>query len=111
MRRLVQTRLTDPLLEAVRQDHAAAISELQNLPFAGARVISDVTLADGIATPVAHGLGRAPLFVSASCPRGPSTSGRIEEIRSTSGTLDRRKYAVLKASGFGATITVDVLVV
>jgi hypothetical protein len=48
--------------------------------------------------------------VSVSVPRGPSTSGRIEEIRTTSGTNDRRKYITLQANGYGATVTVDVLI-
>ena len=102
------TRLPDPALDAVRQDHAAAIGELQNLPAASMRVIQGVELADGIATPVAHGLGRPAAWVRESCPRGAATAGLVEEIRT--GTGDRRKVVVLRATGWGATITVDLLV-
>jgi len=109
MRRLVQTRLADPALERVRQDHAAAIGELQGLPCVALRVVTDVELADGIETPVAHGLGRPALWVRESAPRNASTTGRVDEIRT--GSADRRKFVVLKATGFGATITVDVAVI
>ena len=108
LKRLPTTRLADPALERVRQEIVVAILELQSLPAAGARVIAGVVLADGIATPVAHGLGRPASWVQASCPRGPSSTGRIEEVRT--GTGDRSKFVTLKATGWGATITVDVLV-
>lgn len=108
MRRLISTQLGDPVAERVRQDHAAAITELQGLPAVNLRIIPDVELADGVATPVAHGLGRPARWVRESCPRNPSTSGRVEEVRT--GSHDRNRYVVLKASGFGATVTVDVAV-
>lgn len=108
MRRLTVRTLPDPSLEAVRQDHAAAIHELQALPAVSIRIVTNVSLADGVETPVAHGLGRPPQWVRESCPRSPSTSGRVEEVRTGSG--DRRKFVVLKATGWGATITVDVMV-
>jgi hypothetical protein len=93
--------------DRVRRSHAEAIGELQGRPMAAANIVEGVSLADGVATSIPHGLGRPAKFVTPSAPRGPSTSGRIEEIR---GTHDRNKYVVLKASGYGATITVDVLV-
>jgi hypothetical protein len=94
-------------LERVRRNHHDAIAELQKLPLAGARILRDIVMVDGAVTPIAHGLGR-PAFVLASPPRGGVTAGRIEEIRD--GSHDRNRYAVLKASGWGASITVDVLV-
>lgn len=108
MKQLTNTRLPEPTAERVRQEHAAAILELQRLLAVGLRVVRNVELEDGIETPIAHGLGRAPTWCAPSAPRGPSTSGRIEEVRS--GDYDRAKVVVLKASGYGATVTVDLAV-
>jgi hypothetical protein len=96
------------LAERVRRSHHDAISELQRLPLAGARIIRDVTLADSTWTPIAHGMGR-PVFVFVSPPRGAVTTGRIAESRD--GTVDRAKFVQLAATGWGATVTVDLLVV
>lgn len=108
MKTLITRRLADAGTEQTRQEHHAAIVELQQLPCVTLRVIRDVSLANGIPTQVAHGLGRPPLFVRESCPRGASTSGRVTEIRT--GTGDRKAVVVLQADGWGATITVDVVV-
>ncbi len=108
MRRLIQVHLPDPTLERVRQDLVAAVDELQSMPLAAARVVSGVVLADGVATPVAHGLGRPATWVRESCPRNPISTGRVEEIRT--GSHDRSKFVVLKATGWGATITVDIVI-
>ena len=94
-------------LERFRRNLVDVIRELQRLPLAGAKVIKDVTLYDGVAVPVAHRCGR-PVVVLTSPPRGAVTTGRIEEVRS--GSHDRAQYAVLKASDWGASITVDVVV-
>lgn len=91
-------------LERIRRNLAEAIRELQGLRVL--RVIREgVELADGVATPIAHNLGRRA-FVWVSPARGASTSGRIEEVRD--GSYDMTKYVVLKATGFGATVLVDV---
>jgi hypothetical protein len=91
--------------ERVRRAHDQAIREMQQLPAAATRIIADVDLADGVTTQIAHGLGRAPKIILHSPPRGPVTSGRIEEVRDG---IDRTKYVALAANGFGATVTVDV---
>lgn len=101
-------RLEDPNAERARRRQAEAILELQSKPGASERIIADVSLADTIETPIAHGLGRAPSFVHVSAPRGAVTTGHVEEVRSNS--VDRTKTITLKASGWGATITVDVSV-
>lgn len=101
-------RLDDPKAEQVRAEHHRAITELQRAPLAGAVVLKGVTLESGVATPVPHGLGRVPVFVRESCPRGASSTGRVDEIRTSA--YDAKKYIVLQATGWGATITVDVLV-
>lgn len=100
--------LEDQTADRVARNHADAISELQALPCVGLKVIGPVQLKDGVETPIAHGLGRKPLMTWHSPPRGAAATGRIEEVRS--GSYDREKLVVYKATGWGATITVDVAV-
>jgi hypothetical protein len=102
---LLKVTLPDQLLERVRRNFADAIAELQKLPAAFLRIKSTVVLADGETTMVAHGLGRAPMLVIVSPPRGAISSGRIEEVRSG---VDSAKYIALKAIGYGGAVTVDV---
>lgn len=102
--------LSDEAAEQVRREHDRAIRELQRLPLADAVVINDVSLASGVDTPVSHKLGRKPRMVYVSPPRGPSSTGRIEEMRTGLGALQRDQVVVLKATGWGATIAVDVMV-
>ena len=101
-------RLDDENAERARRRIAEAILELQATPAASERIIADVSLVDTVATPVPHGLGRAPVFVHVSTPRGATSAGRIDEIRSDS--VDRSMVITLTATGWGATITVDVSV-
>lgn len=101
-------RLDDQGAELVRREHDAKIVEIQRQPAMGLRIVPNVSLADATATPIAHGLGRVPTFAFPSFVRSPSTSGRIEEIRD--GSVDRSKFVLLKASGYGATITIDLAV-
>lgn len=101
-------KLDDPQADRTRRQHELAITELQKRPGVGMEIVAGVTLADGIATPVAHKLGHVPSFVAPSAPRGPVSAGYIEEVRSS--TYDRSKVVLLKATGYGATITVDVMV-
>jgi len=110
IRPAIAPRLDDRKVDDVTRDHAAKINELAKQPFVGAKVIADVELADGIETTVAHKLGRPPTFVRESCPRGALANGRIDEVRDPAKPVDRTKFLVLKASGYGATITVDVQV-
>jgi hypothetical protein len=107
MRQLADIALADPNAERVRASHAAALRELQAAVVARARVVT-VQLADGVATNVAHGLGRAPIFVSPSIVRLATTTGRIVEDRSTG--VDRTRLLVLTANGWGSTVEVDLLV-
>ncbi len=105
---LLPIKLADEQVERVRRNHHDAIEELRGQALAGARIIRDVSLANAVVTPIAHKLGR-PVMVFVSAIRGASTSGRIEEVRD--GTYDRSQYITLEATGYGATITVDLLVV
>lgn len=92
--------------ERVRRNHHEVSAELQKRP--EITVIKDVTLADATLKQIAHGLGR-PVTFMVSPPRGAASTGRIVETRSTS--YDRSKYVALTATGWGATITVDLWLV
>ncbi len=108
MKQIVNITLADPTLERMRQEIVEAIRELQTVPFIGARVISNVELEDGVETLIPHSLGRPPRWVRESSPRGAVSTGRVEEVRT--GTHNRSTHFVLKATGWGATITLDVVV-
>ena len=95
--------------ERVRRSHREAIIELQRAPLSGAVILPGIELADGVETPIAHRLGRAPQFITPSLVRGAVSTGHIDDIRAT--TYNRDRFLVLKASGWGATITLDLLVV
>lgn len=103
---LLGIKLVDELAERVRRNFFEAITELQKLRTSGATVLEGVELEDGVETLVAHTLGRR-VAVFPSAIRGASTSGRIEELRDG---VDFRKFVKLKATGYGATITVDLWV-
>lgn len=102
---LLPIKLDDEKAERVRRNTQDAIAELQRLRAAFTTLAKNVVLADGVATPVPHRLGR-PAFAVCSPPRGAVSTGRIEEVRD--GNHDRDMYVVLKASDWGASITVDV---
>lgn len=93
--------------ERARRRLTECVLELQDAAATAAVVVNDVELPDGVVVVVAHGLRREPRMTWCSPPRGPITdSGRIEEVR----TGSRTKRVLLKATGFGGTITVDVAV-
>jgi hypothetical protein len=103
---LATRRLEDVELEQVRRNHADAIGELQRLAVdTTPQLLTDVELADGVATLIAHRLGHAPRWVRESCPRGAATPGVVTEIRDG---IDRTKFICVQADGFGATIAVDI---
>lgn len=88
-------------LERVRRDMVEAIRELQLSPLAGGKKIAGVLLADGIATPIPHGLGRrVHVFVS------PSGAVTIDEV---DGTQNPATFVVLQATG--GDVVVDLIVV
>lgn len=110
-------KLEDPDAESVRRNLSDRITELQRLPFAGARIIRDVELPPSVEVTIRHGLGRAPLWVGVSVLRNPTlaalTAGFIDDLGSAyqSGLpIDRTKFLSLVAFFFGATITVDLVV-
>lgn len=105
----IAPQVADPDVERVVRELRAKVVELQRLPLAGAVIVKGVELEDGVPRAVPHRLGRPFVTFFHSPPRSPSTSGRIEDVRSSS--FDAKQFVVLEANGFGATITVDVVVV
>jgi len=80
------------------------IRELVSISILGGYRIRAIELEDATNTPIAHRIGRRVTLL-ASPPIGPSTSGRIEVVEDSQ--FDPDKYVVLKASGYGRTVTVD----
>jgi hypothetical protein len=100
----ITIRLDDEKAERVRGEHHRKIVEIQGQPFAGAMVVSSVSLANAVVTPVPHRLGRTPDWVGVSVIRGATATGRIVE------SARDDKFVTLTATGHGATITVDLVV-
>lgn len=105
MKSLTPIKLDDLKAEQVRKEHHDAITAMQKSPIVSTVHVQDVSLANGIATPVPHTLGRIPKMVKIGAPRGAAAAGYITEVRD--GSVDRSKYVNLQANGFGATVVVD----
>ena len=104
-------KLADADAETARRSTNERIDELQLVPFL--EIIGEsVLFADGTEVTIRHQLGRAPTMVIVSPVRGATTSGRIVESTTYASGLpiDRSKYIVLVASGFGATVRAEVAV-
>ncbi len=108
LRKVLDKQLADTTNDQVSRSHADAIRELQGLAVAQLRVISNVALVNGVATPIAHRLGRAPTMVIVSPARGAATAGAVIEPAGVA--VDRTRFVILTATGFGATVNVDVTV-
>lgn len=106
MSRLLDARLQDKDAERVRLSHAQAIREIDARP--RLVVIKNIPLPDSTRVPVPHRLGRAPSWIGPSAIRGAAAAGVIGEFRDG---VDRTKLVEIAASGYGATITIDLLLV
>lgn len=108
-------RQTERIAERVRRNQNERIAEIQKSVGFGLRVIRDVTLADDVPTPVPHGMGRA-VSVIVSPPRRTGLGATAPLVRRVDGTFedlikaDPSKFVTLLASGWGASIVVDVWV-
>ena len=91
--------------ETARRVAEECIRELQT---GRPSVLRSIVLEDGIETAVAHKLGRAPLWVGVSCVRGAVASGRVEEVRT--GSYQFAQVIVLRATGYGGPVTIDLAV-
>lgn len=96
-------RLDDEQTEIVRRELERKIIELQKQPGVGT-VFVTASLADGVATKVAHTLGRRPTFVGQSIVRGATSTGRIVE------SARDELFVTLTAIGWGATIALELQV-
>lgn len=105
----ISERSTPAEIAAAIRNLRDAVVEWQRHPLASAQFIRDVELTDAAQTPIAHNLGR-PATVFVSQPKNAATAGIIDDITHYN-AFDRRKFVTLVASGFGATITVDLIVV
>lgn len=91
--------------ERVRRSHAGCILELQTVPIVGGKLVRDVRFEDGVAVPIAHSLGRRATY-HLSPARSAVTAGAF--LDSSSAVYDPEKFVVVRAEGFGATVTADV---
>lgn len=89
--------------ERARRDTAARIVDINNRPAMGLQSLGEFSLEDGVERVISHKLGRVP-FVFVSPVAGPVTAGMVEQVRINRSTV------TLKASGYGATVTVNVAV-
>lgn len=97
----VVDRDVERALDEIRNAHVALARD----PFINARTI-EVELPDATTVRVQHKLGRAFTNFVLSPPKGPVTSGRIEELTSGDPTAE----IWLQANGYGATVTVRLTV-
>jgi hypothetical protein len=106
--------LKDETAERARRNHAERIDELQSVPIVRGKLIAGVSLPDGDEVSIHHGLGRRASVFPAVPLQGDftATNGRLLDITLLrSDKVDVRQYSVLKASGFGGTLTLDVWVI
>lgn len=101
----IDAKFDDTDQELARRNASDRITELQRVPIIGAVLLKGITLADSIVTQVPHKLGQTPSWVGVSVVRGATTTGQIVQSAITD------KAVTLTAAGYGATITVDLLVV
>jgi len=109
MKALLDARIADEKTDRFVRSIAEAVRELQALPVVATQIINDVVLPSDVVVLVPHKLGRRPRITLHSAPRGATLIGLISEVVDiAAGNPDRSRYVALKASGMGATVTVDV---
>lgn len=102
---VIDERTTPDELERIRRNMSDAIRELQ-LGVLPRAIIKGIELPNGAPITITHKLGRSPI-VFVSPPRNAvTTGGSIIEV----GGQPREQFVVLQADGWGATITVDLVV-
>jgi hypothetical protein len=110
---LIDKLLGEPADE-VRRSHANAIRELQSLPCIDFKVIRGVVLPDGVPVAIAHKLGRPPIWVAPSIPRGGVGAGVIFQYTdahpSTGAPVDQTQVVLIAAFAYGGTIKIDLAV-
>jgi hypothetical protein len=106
MIRLRRLGVKDPDTSRALDDLRLGIEQLSDRPDADCVIVENVQLVDGQAKLIAHGLDRAWRGWTICNLEGPSSTGRIEHVKGENKT----KFLQLKATGWGATITINVKV-
>lgn len=97
-------RVSDPIVDRILRNLDQRIRELAGVRIVQGILKEDIDLADGTEVQITHGLGRPARWLVCRL-LNPSSTGRIEEI--VSSTVDRSSVLTLKATGYTATIAVD----
>jgi hypothetical protein len=114
LKALAGVRLADPLAERARDTHAQAITELQQQPGVGLKILGDFEVPDTGSVLVNHPLGRNPSMVVLSPPRvefgAPIlfTGGIVIDL--TGPDVNRAKQVRIFATGYGIPVVVTVAV-
>jgi hypothetical protein len=112
MKTLLDSQLSDATAERVRRSHAEAITEIQDLPATSIRCIPNVELPNAVGVQVPHRTGKK-VRCWTSPPRGGGAGGGIFDFGATTPAgrpNDQTQFVCLFATGFGATVVVDVFV-
>ena len=89
-------------------DVREAVASLESLPVLSGRLIEGVDLADAETRRILHGLNRRVRGWIRTDLTGAVSTGRIERVVDPGANLNRELW--LKATGWGATITVSLWV-
>lgn len=98
----------DALRDEMNKALRAISDEFKRTSRADAKVIEGVALVEATDNDIAHGLGRAWKGWRIVDLTGCTTTGRIERRAATTIEIDTSKVLRLRATGWGATITVSV---
>lgn len=104
-------KFADETLDRVIRNIHQRIDEIAGVRLVRGRLIQGVKLADGVETPVAHDLGhRAILFIGVPRQGNFSASnGRLMDLTDIrADKINSYTHSMLKATGFGGTLTVDI---
>lgn len=105
--------LADKQSERARRNHEERIDELQEVEIVRGRLFREVELPNATDAPIHHALGRIATAIPGApySKDGAETTGGILRDRTRLVTeYDPRQYTVLRASGWGTTMYVDVWV-
>ena len=105
----VSARQRDAEADRVRRNSDERITELQKVPIVGGFLVRGVKLPDDVDVPVHHKLGRVPVVIPGIpyALTGTTTTGRIRDRTRVLTNFDAREYVVLRATGWGTTMYLD----
>lgn len=102
----IKGNIQDPVVGKALDEIHSILKALITQPFTNCQVISGVELEDGVVTKVKHGLGKKYALVIHTPVKNPSTVGMIQELAPD----DPSREVWLQADGYGATVTVNLIV-